>query len=75
MAYPRELEELTYEVFVTMIKKNMRYKRKLVFAGRTKIMETKQDFNDSIILYVNRLKGHLNIANLKTKNKRHDYGR
>ena len=56
MAYPTELEELTFEEIVKIINKNIRPKKKLVIAERTKFMETRQDPNESIIQYVHRLK-------------------
>lgn len=51
MCYPSELEEMTFEEIVKVIKKNIRPKKRLVIAERTKFLETRQVPNESIIQY------------------------
>ena len=56
MAYPRNLEDLTFEEISQVIRKNMRPKKKLVVAERTKFMATKQEYGEPIIKYLHRIK-------------------
>ena len=56
MAYPRNLEVLTFEEISRVIRKNMRPKKKLVVAERTKFMATKQEHGEPIIKYLHRIK-------------------
>ena len=56
MAYPRNLEELTFKEIAKVIKRNIRPKKRLVIIERTKFLETKQKPNKSIIWFVHRSK-------------------
>ena len=49
MAYPKELEELTYENIVRIMEKHIRPKQRLVVPEKTKFMETRQDPNKPVI--------------------------
>ena len=56
MAYPRNLEVLTFKEIGEIIKRNIRPKKRLVITERTKFLETKQHLDDSIVQFVHRLK-------------------
>ena len=55
MAYPTNLEELTFEKISEIIRRNIRPKKRLVVAGRTKFMSMKQEIDEPIIKYLHRL--------------------
>ena len=42
MAYPTDLEDLTFQQIAQILKSNLRPKKKLVIAERTKFLSTKQ---------------------------------
>ena len=52
MAYPANLEELNCEKISQVIRRNMRPKKRLVVAKRTKFMSMKQEIDDSVIKYL-----------------------
>ena len=56
MAYPRNLEELTFKEISKVIKRNIRPKNRLVIAERTKFLETRQQPDESIVRLIHRLK-------------------
>ena len=56
MAYPRNLEELTFKEIDEVIKRNIRPKKRLVIAERTKFLETRQHPNESIVQFIHQLK-------------------
>ena len=56
MADPRNPEELTFKEIGEVIKKNIRPKKRLVIAERTKFLETRQHPDDSIVQFVHQLK-------------------
>ena len=56
MAYPRNLEELTFQEISEVIKRNIRPKKKLVIAERRKFLETRQHPDESIVQFVHQLK-------------------
>lgn len=56
MVYPRELEEMTFEEISQVIKGNMRPKKRLVIAERTKFMAMKQEVDEPIVKYLHRLR-------------------
>ena len=56
IAYPRNLEELTFKEFGEVIKRNIRSKKRLVIAERTKFLETRQHPDESIVQFVQQLK-------------------
>ena len=56
MAYPRNLEELTFKEIGKVIKRNIRPKKRLVIAERTKFLETRQHPDESIVQFVHQLK-------------------
>ena len=56
MAYPRTLEELTFKEIDEVIKRNIKPKKRLVIAKRTKFLETRQHSDESIVQFVYRLK-------------------
>ena len=56
MAYPRNLEELTYKEISKVIKSNIRQKKRLVIMERTKFLETRQHPGESIVQFIHWLK-------------------
>ena len=56
MAYPTNLEDLTFEKINQIIRRNMRHKKRLVVAERTKFMSMKQEIDELIIKYLHRLR-------------------
>lgn len=56
MAYPTNLENLTFEKISQIIRRNMRPKKRLVVAKRTKFMLLKQEIDEPIIKYLHRLR-------------------
>ena len=54
--YPRNLVELTIKEIGEVIKRNIRPKKWLVIAERTKILETRQHSDESIVQFAHRLK-------------------
>ena len=62
MVYPRNLEKLTFKEIGTVIKRDIKPKKRLVIAERIKFLETRP--NESIVQFVHRLK-ELDIANLR----------
>ena len=56
MAYPRNLKELTFKGIGEVIKKNIRPKKRLVIAERTKFLETRHHPDESIVQFLHRLK-------------------
>ena len=65
MAYPRNLEELTFKEIGEVIKRNIRLKKRLVIAERTKFLETRRHPDESIKQFVHLLKKELDIEILK----------
>ena len=55
MAYPTNLEDLTFEK-ISQIIRNMRLKKRLVVTERTKSMSMKQEIDEPIIKYLPRLR-------------------
>ena len=56
MAYPKDLEELTFEDLKQIIRNNLRPKKKLVITERTKFLSNKQNSNKLARFYLHRLK-------------------
>ena len=56
MAYPRNLEELTFKEIGELIKRNIRQKKRLIIADRTKFLKTRQHPDESIVQFVHWLK-------------------
>ena len=56
MAYPTNMEDLTFEKITQIIRRNMRPKKRLVVAKRTKFMSMKQEIDEPIIKYPHRLR-------------------
>ena len=56
MAYPRNLEELTFKEIGKVIKRNIRPKKRLVIVKRTKFLETRQHPNESFVQFIHQLK-------------------
>ena len=57
MAYPTNLEDLTFEKKISqIIRMNMRPKKRSVVAERTKFMPMKQEFDEPIIKYLHCLR-------------------
>ena len=56
MAYPRNLEELTFKEISEVIKRNIRPNKRLIIAERTKFLETRQHPDESMVQFVHRLK-------------------
>ena len=54
-AYPTNLKDLTFER-ISQIIRNMRPKKRLIVAERTKFMSMKQEINEPIIKYLHRLR-------------------
>ena len=52
MAYPKNLEELTFKEIGEVIKRNIRPKKRLIIAERTKFLEIRQHPNESIVQFV-----------------------
>ena len=64
MAYPRNLEELTFKEIDKVIERNIRPKKKrLVIAEKTKFLETRP--NESIVQFVHRLKERARYCEFK----------
>ena len=55
MAYPTNLDNLTFEKISQIIRRNMMPKKRLVMAERTKFMSMKQEINEPIMKYLHRL--------------------
>ena len=56
MVYPTNLEDLTFEKISQIIRRNMRPKKRLVVAERTKFMLMKQEINEPIKKYLCHLR-------------------
>ena len=56
MAYPTNLEDLTFEKINQIIRRNMRPKKRLVVVEKTKFMLIKQESDEPIIKYLHRLR-------------------
>lgn len=56
MAYTKDLEDLTFEEISQIIRNNVRPKKKLVIAERTKFLSTKQNPDELARDYLHRLK-------------------
>ena len=56
MAYLTNLEGLTFEKLRQIIRRNMRPKKRLVVAERTKFMSMKQEIDEPIIKYLHSLR-------------------
>ena len=56
MAYPTNLEDLTFKKISQIIRRNMSPKKRLVVAERTKFMSMKQEIDEPIIKYLHRLR-------------------
>ena len=56
MAYSRNQEELIFKEIGEVIKRDIRPKKRLVVAKRTKFLETRQHPDKSIVKFVHRLK-------------------
>ena len=56
MIYPKDLEDLPFEEIAHIIRNNVRPKKKLVIAERTKFLSTKQNLNEPARDYIQRLK-------------------
>ena len=55
MTYPTKLEDLTLKKKISqIIKRNMRLKKRLVVAERTKLMSRKEEIDEPIIKYLHR---------------------
>ena len=54
VAYPTNLEDLTFEK-ISQIIRNMRPKKRLIVAEREKFMSMKQEIDEQIIKYLYRL--------------------
>ena len=52
MAYPTNLEDLTFEKLSQIIRRNMRLKKRLVVTEKTKFMLMKQEIDEPIIKYL-----------------------
>ena len=56
MAYPRNLEELTFKEISKAIKRNIRPKKRLVIMKITQFLETRQHPDESIVQFIHQLK-------------------
>ena len=56
MAYLTNLEDLAFEKISLIIRRNMRPKKRLVVAERTKFILMKQEIDEPIIKYLHRLR-------------------
>ena len=56
IAYPKNLENLTFENISRIIGRNMRPKKRSVVAERMKFMSMKQEIDEPIIKYLHRLR-------------------
>ena len=56
MAYPTNLEDLTFEKISQIIRRNMRPDKRLVMAEKTKFMWMKQEIDEPIIKYLHCLR-------------------
>ena len=56
MVYPRVVEKMSFREIEQAIRKDVRPKKKLVIAERTKFLSTKQNLGESVRNYVHRLK-------------------
>ena len=52
VAYPRNLEELIFKEISEVIKRNIRPKKRLIIAERTKFLETRQHPDKSIVEFL-----------------------
>ena len=56
MAYPINLEDLTFEKISQIIRRNMKSKKRLVVAERTKLRSMKKEIDEPIIKHQQRLR-------------------
>ena len=56
MAFPKNLEELTFTKIGEVIKRNISPKKSLVIPEKTKFLETRQHSDESIVQFVHWLK-------------------
>ena len=56
MAYPRNLEKLTFNEISEVIKRNIRPKKRLFITERTMFQETRQHLEESIVQFIRQLK-------------------
>ena len=55
MAYPTNLEDLTFEKISQIIRRNMKPKKRLVVAERMKFMLMKQEIDEPVMKYLHRI--------------------
>ena len=56
MVYPRDIQRMSFQQIEQAIRKDVRPKKKLVIAERTKFLSTKQNPVESVRNYIHRLK-------------------
>ena len=62
MIYPKELEDMTFKEVFKVMKKNLRSKKKLVIAERTKFLSKIPKHNETVLQYIHRLKQALRFC-------------